>query len=126
MKIPYSTRLLTDPEANVRMGTAISRTWPRFGGIHFALARYNAGETAVRRWITERPGLTDREEFIDDIPYPETQNYVKRILRDCGRLSPALWRTRAACQVHPPLDGRSVDLTARAEATHFWFHGFRA
>jgi soluble lytic murein transglycosylase len=81
MKIPYSTRLLTDPEANVRMGTAYFADLVReFGGIHLALASYNAGETAVRRWINERPGLTDREEFIDDIPYPETQNYVKRIL----------------------------------------------
>jgi soluble lytic murein transglycosylase len=81
MKIPYSTRLLTDPEANVKMGTVYFADLVReFGGIHLALASYNAGETAVRRWINERPGLTDREEFIDDIPYPETQNYVKRIL----------------------------------------------
>ena len=46
---------------------------------HLALASYNAGERAVRRWMAERPGL-ERDEFIDDIPYPETQNYVKRIL----------------------------------------------
>jgi soluble lytic murein transglycosylase-like protein len=30
--------------------------------------------------MAERPDVVDREEFIDDIPYPETQNYVKRIL----------------------------------------------
>ena len=41
-----------------------------FGGVHLALASYNAGDTAVRRWMTERPGLTDREEFIDDIRIP--------------------------------------------------------
>jgi soluble lytic murein transglycosylase len=29
--------------------------------------------------MAERPGI-EAEEFIDDIPYPETQNYVKRIL----------------------------------------------
>jgi hypothetical protein len=33
----------------------------------------------VARWISERPGV-DREEFIDDIPFPETQGYVKKIL----------------------------------------------
>ena len=33
----------------------------------------------MAQWIAERPGLS-REEFIDDIPFPETQNYVKRIL----------------------------------------------
>jgi soluble lytic murein transglycosylase len=82
LKIPYSARLLTNPEANVRMGTyhfaGLIRDFG--GGVHLALASYNAGESAVRRWISERPELTDREEFIDDIPYPETQNYVKRIL----------------------------------------------
>jgi soluble lytic murein transglycosylase len=51
-----------------------------FGSLHLALAGYNAGERAVRRWVAERPGMEDREEFIDDIPYPETQNYVKKIL----------------------------------------------
>ena len=29
--------------------------------------------------MAEKPGVA-RDEFIDDIPYPETQNYVKRIL----------------------------------------------
>jgi soluble lytic murein transglycosylase len=33
----------------------------------------------VVRWKAERPGI-DQDEFIDDIPFPETQNYVKRIL----------------------------------------------
>src|SRR5437667_10895994 len=51
----------------------------QFGGTHYALASYNAGENRVSRWISERPGV-DREEFIDDIPFPETQNYVKKIL----------------------------------------------
>jgi soluble lytic murein transglycosylase len=81
LKIPYSARLMTNPEANIRMGTAyFADKIQEFGGVHLALASYNAGETAVRRWMAERPGLSDREEFIDDIPYPETQNYVKRIL----------------------------------------------
>ena len=30
-------------------------------------------------WQREKPGLP-QDEFIDDIPFPETQNYVKRIL----------------------------------------------
>jgi soluble lytic murein transglycosylase len=50
-----------------------------FGNVYLALASYNAGPRPVKRWIQERPGL-DAEEFIDDIPYAETQNYVKRIL----------------------------------------------
>lgn len=79
--LTYSARLLTTPEANIRMGTAyLADKVKEFGSLHLALASYNAGERAVRRWLAERPGLTDREEFIEDIPYLETQNYVKRIL----------------------------------------------
>jgi peptidoglycan lytic transglycosylase len=81
LKIPYSSRVMTNPESSIRIGTMyFADKVKEFGGVHLALASYNAGESAVRRWLAERPGLTDREEFIDDIPYPETQNYVKRIL----------------------------------------------
>jgi soluble lytic murein transglycosylase len=51
----------------------------RFGGAHLALASYNAGENRVEKWLSERPGVP-QDEFIDDIPFPETQAYVKRIL----------------------------------------------
>jgi soluble lytic murein transglycosylase len=76
----FSIGLLTTAEANVKMGTAyFADLVKQFGGAHFALASYNAGESRVARWISERPGIA-RDEFIDDIPFPETQNYVKRIL----------------------------------------------
>jgi soluble lytic murein transglycosylase len=81
LNLRYSTTMLTSADQNMRMGTRYLADKVReFGGLHLALASYNAGERAVRRWIAERPGLTEREEFIDDIPYPETQNYVKKIL----------------------------------------------
>jgi soluble lytic murein transglycosylase len=76
----FSARSLTNPELNVRIGTAIfADLVERFGSPHLALASYNAGEGAVARWVSERPGIA-RDEFVDDIPYPETQNYVKRIV----------------------------------------------
>jgi peptidoglycan lytic transglycosylase len=76
----FSLRLLTTAETNIKMGTAYFADLVRqFGGVHFALATYNAGPNRVARWISERPGI-DRDEFIDDIPFPETQNYVKKIL----------------------------------------------
>jgi len=77
---PFSTAMLRQPELNVRIGTQYFRDLiDRFGGAHFALASYNAGESRVDRWTEERPGVP-QDEFIDDIPFPETQNYVKRIL----------------------------------------------
>jgi soluble lytic murein transglycosylase len=81
LRLRYSLSLLTNADANMQMGTAyLADKIKQFGDLHLALASYNAGERAVRRWVAERPDVVDREEFIDDIPYPETQNYVKRIL----------------------------------------------
>jgi soluble lytic murein transglycosylase len=76
----FTTAMLKNPEINIQMGTLyFSRLATQFGGTYYALAAYNAGESRVVRWRAERPGL-DEDEFIDDIPFPETQNYVKRIL----------------------------------------------
>jgi soluble lytic murein transglycosylase len=100
----FSTASLTHAETNVRLGMLyFSRLVRQFGGTYYALASYNAGTSRVVRWKSERPGI-DEDEFIDDIPFPETQNYVKRILgtaedyrmlygRDGGRpQSPVLGR----------------------------------
>jgi len=77
---PFSTNRLTDPEINLRLGTKyFADLLGRFGDAAPALAAYNAGSSRVVKWMAERPTL-DRDEFIDDIPFPETQNYVKRIL----------------------------------------------
>jgi soluble lytic murein transglycosylase len=76
----FSTGKLTDPETNVKLGTYyVKGLVNQFGGEHFALAGYNAGENRVERWIAER-GPLPQDEFIDDIPFPETQIYVKKIL----------------------------------------------
>jgi soluble lytic murein transglycosylase len=76
----FTTSMLTNPETNIRLGTLyFSRLVQQFGGTYYALASYNAGQNRIVRWKAERPGL-DEDEFIDDIPFPETQNYVKRIL----------------------------------------------
>jgi soluble lytic murein transglycosylase len=80
--IRYSSSILTQPETNIRLGMRYFKDlMDQFGGAHYALASYNAGEHRIVRWIAERKGFDfDQDEFIDDIPFPETQNYVKRIL----------------------------------------------
>jgi soluble lytic murein transglycosylase len=77
---PFSADRLKDADINVRIGTQIfSDDIRKYGGVHFALAAYNAGGSRVMAWRREKPDLP-QDEFIDDIPFPETQNYVKRIL----------------------------------------------
>jgi len=76
----FTTPMLTNGDTNIRLGTLyFKRLVGQFGGVYYALASYNAGENRVVRWKAERPGM-EEDEFIDDIPFPETQNYVKRIL----------------------------------------------
>jgi soluble lytic murein transglycosylase len=76
----FNTAMLTNGDTNIRLGTLyFKRLVSQFGGAYYALASYNAGENRVVRWKGERPGM-EEDEFIDDIPFPETQNYVKRVL----------------------------------------------
>jgi soluble lytic murein transglycosylase len=44
-----------------------------------AIAAYNGGTVAVKRWITERAG-DDFDVFVERIPFDETRNYLKRVL----------------------------------------------
>jgi soluble lytic murein transglycosylase len=76
----FTERSLENPEIAARLGaTYIADMYKQFGGYHFALAGYNAGEHRVVQWNREAPGLP-QDEWIDNIPFFETQNYVKRIL----------------------------------------------
>ena len=76
----FTTAMLTQPETNVRIGMRYFKDMVnRFGGAYYALAGYNAGPHRVVQWKQEAPGLA-QDEFIDNIPFTETQAYVKRIL----------------------------------------------
>ena len=127
LKLTYSTRLLTNAEASIRMGTFyLAQKIDEFGALHLALASYNAGETAVRRWIAERPGVHDPAEFVDDIPYSETRNVREAAAGHDGRLSPPV-RVWHGCELgqagltgQAGAQGRRVGkLTGSRKATQF-------
>ncbi len=44
----------------------------------FAVASYNAGPGAVAQWIAEKD-FTNADEFVEQIPYPETKGYVESV-----------------------------------------------
>ena len=78
--LTYSAKLLTTPESNIRIGTAyLADQLQDFGKMYLVLAAYNAGDGRVHRWMQERSDLS-QEDFIDDIPFYETQAYVRKIL----------------------------------------------
>jgi len=71
---------LFDPDINIALGTRFFAGLLRQydGNMIVALASYNAGPVVVTRWLQERKGFA-LDEFIEDIPYKETRNYVKKV-----------------------------------------------
>lgn len=74
---------LFDPVTNIRVGTAELRQKMNAMDGHpvLSIASYNAGETAVRRWLGRTP-IEDLDRFVDSIPYAETRLYVMTVTRN--------------------------------------------
>lgn len=82
------------PEINIKLGSVyLSRLLRGFSGnMPLALAAYNAGPTRLRRWLSARRDLSgleaasssapEVEVWIDELPWEETSQYVKAILRN--------------------------------------------
>ena len=77
----YGIDTLTDPQANIRLGTIyLGEMANRYGGNQvLATAAYNAGPHQVDRWMPEQ-GSIDARIWIENIPYNETRKYVRRVL----------------------------------------------
>ncbi len=77
----YTPRDLRDPIWNVTLGMGYLRKLAGMYSRQVAamVAAYNAGGQAVSRWMEIRP-LADPEMFIEEIPYDETNAYVKKVL----------------------------------------------
>jgi soluble lytic murein transglycosylase len=76
---------LSDPAANTRLGVAyLGLLSDRFPEPAQALAAYNAGPAAAEKWSRARAGLP-LDEWVEDIPYRETRQYVRAVLADRAR-----------------------------------------
>jgi soluble lytic murein transglycosylase len=78
--LPAPTRAsLLQPSVNVPLGSSFLRhlldrsdgQWP------LAIASYNAGPAAARRWLAPLPVATD--VWVENIPFNETRAYVQRV-----------------------------------------------
>ncbi len=81
--IAWDRRYLTSAAANLHIGAvhlaALLRTYE--GDVIPALAAYNAGARAVRRWL-RYPEASDPVRFVERIPYVETRGYIRTVLRN--------------------------------------------
>ncbi|MBI3988117.1 MAG: transglycosylase SLT domain-containing protein [candidate division NC10 bacterium] len=79
------------PSINITLGTRyLAKLLQEFGDLVHTLAAYNAGPQVVRQWLA-RFGPLPVEMFVEEIPFQETRNYVKRVLGSYDRYR-ALYR----------------------------------
>ena len=73
---------LFDQDTNIQIGVRyVQQLLTQFSGnIVQTIAAYNAGPIAVESWATVYRGRSE-DEFVELIPYQETRQYVKRVLR---------------------------------------------
>ena len=89
ISVPYSSsRLTSDPAYNAMLGTAhLGDLVDNFTGSYvMSVAAYNAGSTRVGEWIDEfgdpRSTAVDPIDWIENIPFTETRNYVQRVMEN--------------------------------------------
>jgi soluble lytic murein transglycosylase len=81
--IGLSNYSMTNPEDNINIGTYyLDFTHQKYdNNSMLAVASYNAGPNAVAKWV-KRYGLKDADEFVEKIPYGETQGYVESVFEN--------------------------------------------
>jgi soluble lytic murein transglycosylase len=94
--VPWTDAWLVVPDANMHLGCRhLGGLLARYdGNVATALAAYNAGARPADRWRRTARGAT-AVAFVEEIGYPETQDYVRAVIRN--RL---LYRW-----LYPPADG---------------------
>jgi soluble lytic murein transglycosylase len=74
--------LLYDPDVNLQLGSAhLAAESQAYADPTRVLAAYNAGNSRVDRW-SKKTGTDDAELFAEQIPFVETRDYVRAVLRN--------------------------------------------
>ncbi len=79
----FDVEALYTPEANIALGSAyLDYLWRRFPTrISATIGSYNAGPNAVARWLADEAAKLEDDVWVEEIPFGQTQAYVKRVLR---------------------------------------------
>ena len=77
----FNKQMLFDPEVNMRMGSWYIRYLADMFEQDFYLVSgaYNAGEGRMGSW-KRRFEITDPDEFIENVPFDETRNHIKKVM----------------------------------------------
>ncbi|MBI3634763.1 MAG: transglycosylase SLT domain-containing protein [Candidatus Rokubacteria bacterium] len=80
-RLPFrGGELLDSPGVNAELGASfLGGMLKEFGDPRLALAAYNAGPRRARQWWKARR-TNDAEAFVEQIPFDETRDYVKRVM----------------------------------------------
>ena len=82
INIEIDEEKILEPDTNINIGTKyISILISKYQNVEVALAAYNAGSGNVDSWISNGTIKADGSD-IENIPFKETNNYVRKILRD--------------------------------------------
>ena len=78
----FQTSQLFSPDINLDLGCYyLSWLLEIFeGNFAVSLAGYNGGPTSAKTWY-EKNGALDVDEFIEEIPFEQSRNYAKKIIR---------------------------------------------
>ena len=86
--LPYRPNDLDDPAYNMQLGmTEFAGYLSDWGGsLVLAAAAYNAGPSNVKKWLNSngdpRSPACDPIDWIEQIPFNETRNYVQRVIEN--------------------------------------------
>lgn len=80
--ISFNTSYLFNPELNIKIGNIYYSTIRNMleNKDISAIAAYNGGIGSVTKWKSSLT-YTDTDEFVEQIPYDETKNYVKKVFK---------------------------------------------
>ena len=78
----YKEEDLENPDINIKLGVKyFSILYDKYKNVPITLTAYNAGSGNVNKWISEDIIASDGSN-VENIPFRETNNYVRKILRD--------------------------------------------
>jgi soluble lytic murein transglycosylase len=107
--LPFDERALKTPAINITLGSRFLGVLTRRFAYDplLAIPGYNAGPGAPERWVDARPNA-DFDVFVESIPYTETREYTKRVMKTMAAYAVLYGDGVDAALVRPPLKVKPV------------------